>query len=183
MAEEYTPNFRHEPWVDNVDRLQAETFNQRFAAIEAEFLKVAAKLQELEAILNSNTHDGDLRVTGNLTVDKSVGIGTPNHSRPLIIRARGNTQELISFEDPGGATKWHINQNVEGNKPGLNFGESGINNGEGRLFLRAGGRDVGLGTTNPREPLQIFDKDKGAICDDGLTWKDLSEQENSSNNS
>ena len=89
--------------------------------------------------------DGDSQITGALTVAK-VGIGTTTPSRPLAIRGQGSAEELISFENPEGTTKWHINQNYRGESPGLNFVETGV--ADGRLFIQAGG-NVGIGTINP----------------------------------
>ena len=65
----------------------------------------------------------------------SIGIGTPNPSKPLTIQAQRAGQELIGFQDPSGATKWHIDQNLGGANPGLNFVESGV--ADARLFLKA----------------------------------------------
>lgn len=89
-----------------------------------------------------------------LSVDKhgKVGIGTEKPINPLGIRASGTTEELISFEDPTGNTKWHINQNLDGDKPGLNFVETGV--ADGRLFIEKGG-NVGIGTTKPFTKLHI----------------------------
>jgi hypothetical protein len=87
-----------------------------------------------------------------LTGTGNVGIGTPAPSKPLTIQAQRTGQELIGFQDPSGATKWHINQNLGGTNPGLNFVESGV--ADGRLFLKAGG-NVGLGTTNPQGQLDV----------------------------
>jgi len=89
-----------------------------------------------------------LRVTSN----GNVGIGTPSPDRPLTVQAQGLDQELISFKDPGGATKWHINQDLGGSNPGLNFVETGV--ADGRLFLQAGG-NVGIGTTGPSARLTV----------------------------
>ncbi len=81
-----------------------------------------------------------------------VGIGTTNPRNPLGIRATGQSEELISFEDPSGRTKWHINQNLGGTNPGLNFVETGV--ADGRLFIQAGGK-IGIGTTSPRYKLEV----------------------------
>jgi hypothetical protein len=81
-----------------------------------------------------------------------VGIGTSSPERPLAIQAQGNGQELISFKDSTGATKWHLNQNLSGTANGLNFAETGV--ADGRLFLQAGG-NVGIRTTSPLAPLHV----------------------------
>ena len=101
-----------------------------------------------------------------LDTNGNVGIGTTSPDRPLAIQARGTGQELISFKDPSGATKWHINQNLGGSRPGLNFVESGV--ADGRLFLRAGG-NVGIGTIDPRRKLQIGDDVIGLSFDPGTS--------------
>jgi hypothetical protein len=103
-----------------------------------------------------------------LTADTNgnVGIGTTSPDRPLAITAARTSQELISFKDPGGATRWHINQNLGGSNPGLNFVESGV--ADGRLFLKAGG-NVGIATVNPQRKLQIGDDVIGLSFDPGTT--------------
>lgn len=100
-----------------------------------------------------------LQVNGSIDVTGNVGIGTANPNRPLAIRARDGNEELISFENPSGTTKWHINQNL-GGVSGLNFVESGV--ADGRLFIKAGG-NVGIGTTNPSAKLNVDPRGKGGI--------------------
>jgi len=85
-------------------------------------------------------------------VSGKVGIGTDTPRDPLGIRAQGTQEGLISFEDPSGNTKWHLEQNFGGNTPGLNFVETGV--ADFRLFIGAGG-NVGIGTGNPNFRLDV----------------------------
>lgn len=72
---------------------------------------------------------------------------------PLSVQAKGSSEVLMSFVDPKGEPSWHITQNFQ-EKPGLNFCESGVENGNGRLFIAKGG-NVGIGTDNPQHNLEI----------------------------
>lgn len=94
-----------------------------------------------------------------VTRQNSVGVGSGNPRNPLAVRAQGDWHDLVSFEDPGGATRWHLNMkalgNAPGNVPGLNFSETGV--ADFRLFLKAGG-DVGVGTMAPKGRLTIDGK-------------------------
>ncbi|NEN97632.1 MAG: hypothetical protein F6K50_19510, partial [Moorea sp. SIO3I7] len=105
---------------------------------------------------------GSIKIENNLTLGGKVGIGTPNPRNTLGIRATRQSEELISFEDPSGRTKWHINQNLGGTNPGLNFVETGV--ADGRFFIKAGG-NVGIGTTNPEAELHVIGKLLGAAQD------------------
>ena len=87
------------------------------------------------------------------TAGGKIGVGTASPRSPLGIRGSGATEELLSFENRAGQTKWHVNQNP-GTGPGLNIGETGV--AEGRLFVRAGG-NVGVNTTAPSHPLHVAD--------------------------
>ncbi len=118
----------------------------------------SAKLAE-DATSLSRVSAGTMVVSGG-----NVGIGTTSPDKPLAIKAVGTSQELISFKDPSGATRWHINQNLVGSFSGLNFVESGV--ADGRLFLKAGG-NVGIGTINPQRKLQIGDDVIGLGFDPG----------------
>lgn len=94
------------------------------------------------------TADADLYVAG------SLGVGTKTPRNPLGVRGRGATEELVSFEDAGGATKWHLNGKVNPANPGLNFAETSV--ADGRLYLQAGG-NVGIGTLSPSNRLHVND--------------------------
>jgi hypothetical protein len=89
-----------------------------------------------------------------ITRDGKVGIGTPSPRNPLGIRGASTWEELLSFEDASGNTKWHVNQNPQGPnlQRGLNFSETGIS--DFRLFLQAGGK-VGIGTGTPMASLDV----------------------------
>ena len=80
-----------------------------------------------------------------------LGIGTTLPRSPVSVRAEGTAQELLAFEDAGGATRWHLNQNP-GGKSGLNFAETNV--ADGRLYLKSGG-SVGIGTTDPQAKLSV----------------------------
>ncbi|MCU0637209.1 MAG: tail fiber domain-containing protein [Methanothrix sp.] len=102
-------------------------------------LRTALRINPLFRALSVST-------TGN------IGIGSEIPSRPLTVRAVVASQELISLEDLTGKVKWHLNQNLGGNNPGLNFVETGV--ADGRLFLKAGG-NVGINNVNPQRSLHV----------------------------
>ncbi len=89
---------------------------------------------------------------------QNIGIGTLTPRNPLGIRGQGNAEELLSFEDAGGLTRWHLNQNTKGSllgvpfTRGLNFAETNV--ADFRLFLQAGG-NVGVGTPLPQQNLSV----------------------------
>jgi hypothetical protein len=95
-------------------------------------------------------------LTGIVPSQVNVGVGTVLPRNPLAVRAQGAWEELLSFEDPGGITNWHINQNPQGQnfKRGLNFCETGKS--DFRLFLQTGG-NVGIGTPLPQQRLSVSD--------------------------
>jgi hypothetical protein len=86
-----------------------------------------------------------------VAADGNVGIGTTEPGRwPLSIQAQAGAQELLSFMDPNGNTKWHINQNWISS--GLNFAETGV--ADFRVFIATGG-NVGIGTNVPATKLHV----------------------------
>jgi hypothetical protein len=78
-----------------------------------------------------------------------VGIGTVSPDKPLTIQGTGASNELLSFKNSAGTTKWHINQ---GGSTDLNFVETAV--ADYRLYLKAGG-NVGLGTGSPTSLLNL----------------------------
>lgn len=84
-----------------------------------------------------------------------VGIGATNPRNPLAIRGTGLYQDLISFEDPFGITKFHLTLNVGGNNPGLNFAETNV--ADARLFIRAGG-NIGIGPRRLKQSWILWDQ-------------------------
>jgi hypothetical protein len=93
--------------------------------------------------------------TGSPASPRNIGVGTLTPRNPLGIRSQGASQELLSFEDPTGATKWHLNQNLKVGAaftPGLNFAETSV--ADARLFLQPGG-NVGIGTAIPQQNLSV----------------------------
>lgn len=79
-----------------------------------------------------------------------VGIGTVSPDKPLTIQGTGASNELISFKNSGGTTKWHINQSGSSD---LNFVETTV--ADYRLYLKAGG-NIGIGTNSPSSLLNLY---------------------------
>jgi len=88
------------------------------------------------------------RITIQTTGEVGIGTATPD-SKPLTIQGTGASNELISFKNSGGTTKWHINQAGSND---LNFVETSV--ADYRLYLKAGG-NVGLGTNSPASLLNL----------------------------
>ncbi|MBN2508593.1 MAG: hypothetical protein JXQ71_18105 [Verrucomicrobia bacterium] len=98
-------------------------------------------------------------LTGNLTVNGKLGIGTTAPDRPLTVQASGTgNSQWLSLKDSAGNTKWHLTHEYGG----VNFAESG--KADGRLFLQTNG-NVGIGTMLPASKLDV----KGTIKSTGLT--------------
>ena len=82
-----------------------------------------------------------------------IGIGGTTPYGTLSVRGSGTAEELVSFEDAGGTTRWHINQKLAAAPtPGFNIVETGV--ADGRLFIKQGG-NVGIGTYDPKQKLHV----------------------------
>lgn len=79
-----------------------------------------------------------------------VGIGTVSPDKPLTLQGTGAANELLSFKNSAGTTKWHINQAGSND---LNFVETTV--ADYRLYLKAGG-NIGIGTNAPASLLNLY---------------------------
>jgi hypothetical protein len=137
-------------------------------------------------IVSGKPAEGRLFVQATLTSagvpsPRNVGIGSLTPRSALGIRGQGPWEEVLSFEDSSGNTKWHVNHNPKGATPsgvpftrGLNFCETGV--GDFRLFLQSGG-NVGVGTPAPQQNLSVngglnIDQANlnGGVINPGLTF-------------
>jgi hypothetical protein len=136
-------------------------------------------------IVNGQPVDGRLFIQSTISGSsvpstQNIGVGTLTPRNPVGIRGQGNAEELLSFEDASGATRWHVNHNLKGSflgvpfTRGLNFSETNV--ADFRLFLQAGG-NVGIGTPLPQQNLSVngslnIDQGNGnaGVIDPGLTF-------------
>ncbi|MGF1522306.1 MAG: hypothetical protein ACFBSF_08315 [Leptolyngbyaceae cyanobacterium] len=109
----------------------------------------------------------ETRATLNVLPNGRVGVGTTSPRDTVAIRAQNRQQSLMSFEDPNGRTRWHLEQNHNGDRPGLNFVETGV--ADGRLFIGAGG-NVGINTTTPSNPLHVVGSSSGTRTADHIAY-------------
>ncbi|MDT3671289.1 MAG: hypothetical protein ROZ37_13275 [Aromatoleum sp.] len=122
-----------------------ETWIAQLAAAPAGALRLAHR-----------TGPGTWRNVVLLTPDHRVGIGADAPRNPLAVRAQpgaaADFDELVSFEDSGGAGKWHLNLHKDAAGKALNFAETDV--ADGRLYLQQGG-NVGIGTLQPAARLHV----------------------------
>lgn len=90
------------------------------------------------------------------STDKRFGVGIQQPVYPLGIKASGATQALISLHDLNNAARWLINMMPSGAVDhGLNIGQQTVAGIESRLFINSATGNIGLGTLEPEELLQL----------------------------
>jgi hypothetical protein len=96
---------------------------------------------------------GDVATSGAVSAGGRLGVGSTAPRAAVGIRGVTAAEDVLSFEDGSGVTRWHVNQKL-GGQSGLNFAETDVADGNGRLYLQAGG-NIGIGTTAPTHPLHV----------------------------
>lgn len=87
---------------------------------------------------------------------KRFGIGLSQPPYRLGIVAEGDTQKLISLHDPDGSHQWSLNLNpLVSSLRGLNFAQETANGSESRLFINQASGNIGFGSLNPEQKLQL----------------------------
>ncbi len=92
-VEVYQPDFEHDPWIDNVDLVQAggeRGFNLLFDQIQIEFDKISKAIERIDDFLDTIGSGGPvpdpLRLNKGLTVMANVGIGAETAKAKLDIK-------------------------------------------------------------------------------------------------
>ena len=96
--------------------------------------------------------------------EKRFGVGIEEPSYPLGVQSFGTFDGLISLHDPKGTAEWLMNM-LPDTAPdrGLNFEQQTAKGGITRLFLNGGTGNVGMGTLEPDEKLQLEDSSPTGI--------------------
>ena len=153
----YYPDARSIAMATNgTERLRIDTEGHfRFGAkgeAKDERVRIEGETSD-DSKLALNVTDSNQKTLLAVRNDGHIGVGTTSPNRPLTVRAKEQSEELISFEDPAGQTRWHFNQKLGGDKPGFNIVETGV--ADGRVFIQAGTGNVGIGTTAPNHRLDV----------------------------
>lgn len=87
---------------------------------------------------------------------KRFGIGLNQPPYRLGIAAEGDTQKLISLHEADGTHRWSLNLNpLASDLKGLNFTQETAGGSESRLFINEETGNVGLGSLDPEQKLQV----------------------------
>lgn len=87
---------------------------------------------------------------------KRFGVGIAQPPYRLGVAAEGETQKLISLHDDEGVHKWSLNMDpLVSDLKGFNLAQETASGSESRLFVNHSSGNVGLGSLNPEQKLQI----------------------------
>src|SRR5690606_13430684 len=87
---------------------------------------------------------------------KRFGVGLAQPPYRLGIAAEGDIQNLISLHDVSGIHKWSVNLNpLVSDDKGLNIAQETTGGSESRLFINQDSGNIGLGSLNPEQKLQL----------------------------
>lgn len=87
---------------------------------------------------------------------KRFGIGLNQPPYRLGIAAEGEIQNLISLHDVDGIHKWSLNLDpLVSDLKGFNLAQETVGGSESRLFINQDSGNIGLGSLNPDQKLQI----------------------------
>ncbi len=145
----YTPQFSHQDWVDNVDRVQAggaNGFNGRFHSLEAEFQRLSDVLAQVGAALDAlgtkpPPTPAKVSLTPTLLTSGAVGWSLVNG---FALKQSGQTSAhgLMAVNLPSGATI-------------QNFRASGQNSGGGSLRFAIQRLTVGADAASAQRISQV----------------------------
>lgn len=87
---------------------------------------------------------------------KRFGVGIAQPPYRLGVAAEGETQKLISLHDDEGVHKWSVNMDpFVSDSKGFNLAQETANGSESRLFIDQNSGNIGLGSFDPEEKLQL----------------------------
>lgn len=112
MSINYNPQFQHQDWVDNVDRVQAggpNGFNGRFHSLEAEFQTISQVVGLIAAALNAlgtKPPPAPVRITLTPTLVATAALGWLFNVNGTATKQAGQTSAhgMMSVQLPAGAT-------------------------------------------------------------------------------
>lgn len=115
--------------------------------------------EQFKDLLDSYVHQTDDGVTVYpvpSTTVKHFGIGVDNPQSRLGVRSiEDTTRSAIALYDIGALNAgWYVSLKPD-NNPGLSMDESTVTGNQSRLFIQQSTGNIGIGTTNPSEKLEV----------------------------
>ncbi len=156
----FTPTFKHTPWVDNRDRVQAggpNGFNARFAALESDLQNLAGVVTEIDGVLDT-LGEGPAAVEHVLTLPPMLSPTTS--SAPWSLDASGYAVRPAPQIALSGIAPAVIPNGVRL----TTFRASGVNSGAGLLRISLMRARL-LGAPSPADRLARVTGDQGAPFD------------------